>query len=78
MKFIKIPQHNNKDFHLINLSQIAYVACNDKSHTCKIFLTNKETITLFPQQTHSFLTQISEYNRQVVTYLMSEISEEDF
>lgn len=78
MKFIKIPTQNKKDFFLINLNQITYIAVNQKSNTCKLFFNGAASITLFPHQVHALLTQISEYNRQIVTHWTKDLIEEDF
>ena len=79
MKFIKVRQQNNEDFLLINLANVNYIAVNNKSGTLKVFLNNRETITCFPQQGKALLDQVSEYNRQIVTFLAATpINGEDF
>lgn len=79
MKFIKIFNQNNSDFCLVNLANVEYVAVNKKSGTCKLFLSSKSTISVFPPHTKGALQQISEYNRQVIEHLTAnQIDEEIF
>lgn len=78
MKFIKIPQQNGKDFHLINLSQIIYVAANDKSGSCKVFLAGDKTISLLPPYSTQLIKDLSKYNQQVSIHLNGAYTEEDW
>ena len=77
MKFIKIYQHNGNDFYLINLANVTHVVVNQKAGSCLIHLTNSQQITCLPIQGHAVLTQISEYNRQLVEYMTLEPNTED-
>lgn len=77
MKFIKISQQNKKDFFLINLANIDYVAVNQKAGSCMIHLSSGKTITCMPYQGGQLLTQISEYNRQLLEYFVPNEPVED-
>lgn len=77
MKFIKIYQHNGSDFLLVNLANVDYVAVNKKAGTCKLFFSSKNSVSCFPPHTKALLDQISEYNRQIIEYLISEPNTED-
>ncbi len=64
-KIIRIPQQNNKDYFLVNLSSIVYIACNDKAGTCKVFLKEKLTITCNPIQGKVLRDELEKWDEQL-------------
>lgn len=78
MKFVKINQQNGRDFFLINLANVNYIATNQKSSTCKIFFANNQSVTLFPPESVKVLKTISEMREQNQAELSVESKKVEF
>lgn len=72
MKFVKVYQSNQQDFLLVNLANVDYVDVNKLTGTCELLLSSGATLTVKTPNSKTLLSQISEYNRQIIEHLSTE------
>lgn len=76
MKFIKVYHQNRADFSLINLANVDSIDVMRTTGTIAILLSSGNVLSVPHSESPALLKQVSEYNRQIIEYLIREDLEE--